>query len=429
MVDSGGVHDSRRVAEPLAVERCRGHVQRLVVEGLGERALLEVAADDRHLVDRCDRRDAQAAQRRDQAAARGVGERQVVDRGGEHVGDLLGDQLLGRGHADVDRVAERTDRSRRLLAERGVCFVADHELVRVTRDLVDVPREPRVGLDRDRVGRSRRGVPGEHGVVEARAVAVLGQLAAELIDEQTAVGEDQDAFGARGLDEPGCGDRLARGGGMPEAVAADRARVGLDRRLLDVLLGLALDLEVELELVVDLVLLVRLVVAVAVLALLCGGDQLGEHSGERVHLMAAELGAGCEMRRLLGQDTFEAEQERVAHLPLGRRCIASCGQLGERVVERAAPRGPGRQDDVRVLVGTQEGLAGPCLGSESVGPDGQRVPRFSRRVRNGFCQCLRHVCTCRLLKGSRPRVQAPFRVAQAQNSRCGGRPSAAAGRA
>ena len=49
VVDAGRVDDARRVAEALAVQRRCGHVERLVVEGLRERALLEVAADDRHL--------------------------------------------------------------------------------------------------------------------------------------------------------------------------------------------------------------------------------------------------------------------------------------------------------------------------------------------------------------------------------------------
>jgi hypothetical protein len=67
-------------------------------------ALLEVAADDRHRVDRGGRRDAQAAQRRDQAAPGGVREREVVDRRRKDVRNLLRDQLLRRGHADVDRL-------------------------------------------------------------------------------------------------------------------------------------------------------------------------------------------------------------------------------------------------------------------------------------------------------------------------------------
>ena len=151
VVDAGRVDDARRVVEAVAVEARGGLVQRLVVERLREDLLVEVAADDRHRVDRRDGRHAQAAQRRDQAAARGVLQRQVVDRRGEDVGDLLRDQLLGRRHADVDRLRERADRGGRLLAERGVRLVADHELVRVAADRADVPREPRVRLDRQRV--------------------------------------------------------------------------------------------------------------------------------------------------------------------------------------------------------------------------------------------------------------------------------------
>ena len=121
MIDAGRVDDARRVAEALAVQRRGGHVQRLVVERVRERALLEVAADDRHLVDRGDRRDAQAAERRDQAAPGCVGERQVVDRRGEHVRDLLRDQLLGRGHADVDRLVESDRIAADVFSPRAVC--------------------------------------------------------------------------------------------------------------------------------------------------------------------------------------------------------------------------------------------------------------------------------------------------------------------
>ena len=128
----------------------RPPVQRLVVERLREDLLVEVAADDRHRVDRGDRRHAQVAQRRDEPAARGVLQRQVVDRGGEDVGDLLRDQLLGRRHADVDGLRERADRGGGLLPERRVRLVADDELVRVAVDRVDVAREPRVRLDRER---------------------------------------------------------------------------------------------------------------------------------------------------------------------------------------------------------------------------------------------------------------------------------------
>ena len=47
VLDAGRVDDPGRRAEALAVEARGRLVQRLVVEGRGERALLEVAADDR----------------------------------------------------------------------------------------------------------------------------------------------------------------------------------------------------------------------------------------------------------------------------------------------------------------------------------------------------------------------------------------------
>ena len=164
VIDAGGVDDAGAPVEAVAVERRGRLVQRLVVEHLRELALVEVAADDRHRVDRGRGRNAQVAQRRDQPATRCVGERQVVDRGGEDVGDLLRDQLLGRRHADVDRLRERADRGARLLAERGVRLVADHELVRVARERADVPREPRVRLDRQRVRRAAAPAPADRGV-------------------------------------------------------------------------------------------------------------------------------------------------------------------------------------------------------------------------------------------------------------------------
>ena len=52
MIDASRVDDPGRIAEPFAVERRRGHVQRFVIECRRERAFLEVAADDRHGVDR-----------------------------------------------------------------------------------------------------------------------------------------------------------------------------------------------------------------------------------------------------------------------------------------------------------------------------------------------------------------------------------------
>ena len=230
VLDPGRVDDPRRRVEAVAVEARRGLVQSRVVEDCRERALLEVAADDRDRVDRGRRRHAEVAQRRDQSAAGGVLERKVVDRGREDVRDLFRDQLLGRRHPDVDGIREAADRGTRLLAERRVRLVGDHELVRLAADAAVMAREPGVGLDRDRV-RLRRGLALLDDGRQPVAVALRRELTVELRDEQSAVGQDEDAHRARGLDEPGRRDRLARRRRMAEAVAANRARVLLGREL------------------------------------------------------------------------------------------------------------------------------------------------------------------------------------------------------
>ena len=157
--------------------------------------------------------------------------------------------------------------------------------------------------------------------------------------------EDQDAERAGRLDEARRGDRLARRGRVAEAVAADGARVVL-LRLLGKLRFLDLDDERRvLVLVLDLLLLellrrrrvaVAVPVAVRLVVALARGDELGEHPGERVDLVAAERGAGGGARLRLGEHALEAEQEAVADLPLrGRRGQAGV-HLGDCVVERAA---------------------------------------------------------------------------------------------
>ena len=314
-----------------------------MVEGCGEGALLEVAAHDGHRVDRRDGRHAQRPERRDEASPRGVRERQVVDRRREDVGDLLRDQLLGRRHADVERLVEPADRGRGLLAERRVRLVADHELVRGAGELVPVPGEPRVRLDRDRVG-AQGLLALLDPVDEAVAVSLGREVAAELVDEEPSVREDQDAEVPCRLDEPCRGDRLARRGRVPEPVAARRARIVAGVAGLLGFLGLVVG-----ELGVLLVLVLRLLdelgdgavrgaVAVLLGAPLGGRDQLGQHPGERVDLVAAERGAGRGGRGLGGEDALEAEHQAVAHLPAGRRCAMAGLDLLDRVVEREPAR-------------------------------------------------------------------------------------------
>ncbi len=369
VVDSGGVDDPGRRAEAVAVEAGGGLVQCLVVEGCGEGALLEVTADDRDRVDRGRRRDAHAAERRDQAAPGRVAEREVVDRGGEDVRDLLRDQLLRRGHADEERLVECADRPARLLAERRVRLVAEHEVVRLAVELRPVAREPGVGLDRDRVV-ARRALALEDRLGEPVAVALRGQVARELGDEQPAVREDEDAESARGFDESrGC-DGLPGSGRVPEAVAAHGSRVGpmeggLERGLVD-----EPRVEVVLRLLVELGIgdgAVALAVPVSVLLrrALRRRDQLCEHAREGVDLVTAELGPGRGANRILGQDTLEPQHEPVAHLPAGRRRGQPGGHLLERVAECRTAGGARCEGDLGLLARSQERLAGPRLRASS----------------------------------------------------------------
>ena len=242
---AGGVDDARHAVEARLVEVGDRQVERQLVQQLGEHLLVEldvhVAAAQRHLGDRAHARagrDADVAQRRDHAAPRGL--REVEARGlrREEVGDVAGDQRAGRRHADEDRAGPRADRRGRLLAERGVGLVADDDRVGVG-DPPGVADEPLVGLDRHRADVLRRvgaAVVGQERRRGAVGVAAVAQLAVELVDEVAAVGEDQDAAGARGLDEAHRGDGLAGAGRVlePEALVG----VGVVDALGDVLVDL-----------------------------------------------------------------------------------------------------------------------------------------------------------------------------------------------
>ncbi len=86
-------------------------------------------------------------------------------------------------------------------------------------------------------------------------------------------------------------------------------------------------------LLVVLVLLGLLGDAVAVLVgLLVERDQLGQHPGEGVDLVAAQLRAGGESWRHVREHTLEAEHEAVADLPLRRGAAVAAIDLGERIV-------------------------------------------------------------------------------------------------
>src|SRR6185295_8152371 len=93
VVDPGGVDDPRCVAEPALVEVGGREVERVDVEGCGELALVEVAADDVDLPERGDRLHAHAPEWRHDTPAHGFGKREVGDLGGEYVADVLLEQL------------------------------------------------------------------------------------------------------------------------------------------------------------------------------------------------------------------------------------------------------------------------------------------------------------------------------------------------
>ena len=128
-----------------------------------------------------------------------------------------------------------------------------------------VADEPLVGLDRDRA-------VGVVAVAEQRRpqsllVAAVGDLADELVDQVAAVGEDEHAAGAGGVDEADRGDGLAGAGRVLEPEAAGGAGVvgGLGDGLLVLVLGRlflpVLRLLVGREVLRLLVLLVAIVVA------------------------------------------------------------------------------------------------------------------------------------------------------------------------
>jgi hypothetical protein len=122
-------------------------------------------------------------------------------------------------------------------------------------------------------------------------------------------------------------------------------------------------------------------VPVAVRLLLVRRDQLGQHSCERVHLVAAQLGPCGRPRRLFREDALEAEHEAEADLPARRGGAAARLDLGQRVVERAPASGAGRELGGRILVRAQERLARPFSGADRGSREAvQRLRRDGRQV-------------------------------------------------
>ena len=210
------------------------------------------------------------------------------------------------------------------------------------------------------------------------------------------MGEDEDAAGARGFDQADRRHRLAGAGGVLEPEAPLGA--GVLRRLVDRLLVAAgvigpverllvgrqrlvvhLGLSVQL-LVVDLFglglrtlpLLLRLprlggwfrildldsTVAPAVLRRgLLLGNQLGQGPREGVDLMQRQLGTVSQLRRLVGEQPLEPEQQREVLAPLDRWLLGTGFDLRQGGIEGPPPGGPGGEC-LRALPFEQEGLPG-----------------------------------------------------------------------
>jgi hypothetical protein len=276
-----------------------------------------------------------------------------------------------------------------------VRLVADDDRVGV-RDAPGVAHEPLIGLDGDRAELpGARAVAVEQRRRDAVGVAAVAQLAVELVDEIAAVGEDEDATGARGLDEAHRGDGLAgpRRVLEPEAlvgvgvlgavgdvlveVVARVLLVGLGVGLLVFLVGQVLVVEVVVV-VGDVLLVVGLVVdrenrdggrrrdvAVA----LDVGQQRRQRARQRVDLVRVQRRPVGEVRLVLAEDAFEPEQQRVAPAPVRRGHGGPGLDLGQRRVERASAARAGRERLCRILAGVHETLAREALGTR----DGVRV--------------------------------------------------------
>src|SRR3954452_8156044 len=122
-------------------------------------------------------------------------------------------------------------------------------------------------------------------------------------------------------------------------------------------------------------------------------EERGQRARERVDLVGGEHGAVDERRLVLGQQAVEAQQQRPPAPPLRGRDLPAVGQLGERPVERGAPRSAGRERDGGILALEQERLTG-----ERSGPL-ELVGRWKGCDREGRCLRLSHEGSTNRRKG------------------------------
>ena len=150
--------------------------------------------------------------------------------------------------------------------------------------------------------------------------------------------------------------------GLIDVVAVLLVAVLLALVAFGLLLGRLLGLGLDLGRVVGVVLRVVFGVGGDRLEVVLGGrlllgHQLGQRPGEGVHLVRVELGAVAQLRRFVGEQALEPEQEREVAPPLDRGVLGAGVDLGQGGVESTAARGALGQR-LRPLAVEQEGLAG-----------------------------------------------------------------------
>ncbi len=108
------------------------------------------------------------------------------------------------------------------------------------------------------------------------------------------------------------------------------------------------------------------VVVLVLVAVLLGldalqiADQRGQLAGQRVHLVAAQRGAGGELGLGLGEHALETEHERVVAPPFEARVERADVDLLEGGIERGSTHRSRRKRDGGILTIVQKRLATPC---------------------------------------------------------------------
>ena len=86
------------------------------------------------------------------------------------------------------------------------------------------------------------------------------------------------------------------------------------------------------------------------------GHQLGQRARERVDLVRVKFRPVAQLRRFVGEQPLQSQQQREVSAPLDRGVLGAFVQLRKRRVERPPPSRAGGER-LRALAFEQEGLA------------------------------------------------------------------------